>query len=202
MPKDSKFKKLKVPGAGWKDPRVVMRAIIGVLLLANLAAAIMAFKPLGGSADDMRNQQAALQKRLAEIEGRAALSKRIVDKVEVARRDGDRFLEKYVFDKATYSSGLTEELNRMANEAGIRPLPSTTNQELIEGSDTLYAITFQGGYEGTYANLKKFVELVDKSPRFLIIENMTLASPQQQAGQLVNVNVKLYAYARAAGATS
>jgi len=46
MPKDFK--------AAIKDPRVVMRAIIGVLLAANLVAAILAFKPFGGSAEDLR----------------------------------------------------------------------------------------------------------------------------------------------------
>jgi hypothetical protein len=42
--------------------------------------------------------------------------------------------------------------------------------------------------------LKKFVEMVDKSPRFLIVENMTVVSPQQQQqqkGQNQNVNVAL-----------
>lgn len=193
---------MKIAGGAWKDPRVAMRAVIAVLLLANVAAAVMAFKPFGGSADDLRRDQAALRRRLADIETRATLSKRLVDKVQGARREGDNFLEKYLFDARTYSSGLTEELNRLATEAGIRQLPSNTNQELVEGSDTLYMVTVTGGYEGTYVNLKKFVDLVDKSPRFLIIENMTLTSPQQQSGQVVNVNVKLYAFARAAGATS
>jgi type IV pilus assembly protein PilO len=202
MPKSFELRKIKMPGGAWKDPRVAMRAVIGVLLLANLAAAVMAFKPFGGSAEDMRNEQATLQGRLSQIETRTTVSKRLVYKVVSARRSGDNFLEKYFFDARTYSSSLTEELNRLATEAGIRPLPSTTNQELVEGSETLYMVTIQGGYEGTYANLRKFVDLVDKSPRFLIIENMTLASPQQQAGQVVNVTIKLDAFARATGAAS
>jgi Tfp pilus assembly protein PilO len=203
MPKSFKLQKIKMAGGAWKNPRVAMRAVIGVLLLANVAAAVMAFKPFGGSAEDLRRDQAALQRQLATIETRATLSKRLVDKVEGARREGDNFLRKYLFDVRTYSSSLTEELNRLAAEAGIRQLPSTTNSELVEGSDTLYMVTIQGGYEGTYVNLKKFVDLVDKSQRFLIIENMSLQSPQQQAGQVVNVTVKLDAFARAnAEATS
>jgi len=35
-----------------KQPRVAVRALIGVLVAANLAAAVMAFRPFGGSADD------------------------------------------------------------------------------------------------------------------------------------------------------
>jgi hypothetical protein len=64
--------------------------------------------------------------------------------------------------------------------------------EPIEGSDTLEMASIEVGYEGTYEGLKKFVELVDKSPRFLIVENMTVVSPQQaQKGQNQNINVAL-----------
>ena len=33
----------------WRDPRVAVRAVLGVLLAANLAAAVIAFKPFGVS---------------------------------------------------------------------------------------------------------------------------------------------------------
>jgi hypothetical protein len=59
------------------------------------------------------------------------------------------------------------------------------------------------GYEGPYESLKKFVEMVDKSPRFLIVENMTVVSPQQQQQQKgqtqtqnVNVALKLDTFVR------
>jgi type IV pilus assembly protein PilO len=196
--------KMKLTGVSIKDPRVAMRAIIGVLLAANLAAAVIAFKPFGGSAGDLRLEQAALGRQLTELEKRAGAARRLVDKVEMARREGDGFLTKYVVDRRTMSSAIQEELNRMAKEAGVRPLPSAIQLEPIEGSDTLRMATITAGYEGTYANLKKFVEMVDKSPRFLIIENMTVVSPQQQqAAQLVNVSLKLDTFVREApGATS
>ena len=37
-----------------------MRAVLGVLLLANLVAAVIAFKPFGGGADDLRRDRNAL----------------------------------------------------------------------------------------------------------------------------------------------
>lgn len=178
------------------DPRVAMRVLIGVLLTANLIAAAIAFKPFGGSADDMRAEQSALSRRLAELEARTVAGKRLADKVEAARRQGDDFLLKYVMDRRTFASTLGEELNRAAKEAGIRALPAQTQLDLVEGSDTLYMASITGGYEGSYGALKKFVELIDKSPRFLIIENMSLASPIQQAGQVVTVSLKLDAFVR------
>lgn len=183
---------IKLTGVSIKDPRVAMRAVIGILLAANLAAAVIAFKPFGGSAADLRLEQSALSSQLAELQKRSTAAKLLVDKVEMARREGDGFLAKYVVDRRTMSSALAEELFRMAKDAGVRALPGQTQLEPIEGSDTLEMASMTVGYEGTYEDLKKFVEMVDKSPRFLIVENMTVVSPQQaQKGQNQNVNVAL-----------
>ena len=186
--------KLKWKGVAIKEPRVLLRAAIGTLLAANLVAAVMAFKPFGGSADDLRREQQALRVQLARLQTRAATSKRLVEKVETARREGDQFLANYVTDLRTMSSSIQAELNRTAKEAGIKALPATLDLEPIEGSDTLEMMTISAGYEGSYADLTKFVNLLDKSPRFLIIENMQTAP--QQGGQSLSVTLKLDTFVR------
>jgi hypothetical protein len=170
--------------------------VIGVLLLANIAAVVIAFKPFGGSADEMRSEQAALRRKLGELERRTAAGRQLVNKVEAACREGDEFTTKYIMDMRTFSSTLGEELNRTAKEAGVKALPSQRQLEPVEGSDSLYVASISGGYEGSYASLKKFVQMLDRSPRFLIIENMSLATPLQQSGQVVTVSVKLDAFVR------
>jgi len=102
---------------------VLLRAVIGTLLAANLVAAVMAFKPFGGSADDLRREQQALRVQLARLQARSATSKQLVEKVETARKEGDQFLAKYVTDRRTMSSTIQEELNRTAKERGSRRFP-------------------------------------------------------------------------------
>ncbi|MGA3096863.1 MAG: type 4a pilus biogenesis protein PilO [Bryobacteraceae bacterium] len=191
----------QLAGAALRDPRVATRVVIGLLLAANLAAAIVAFKPFGGSADDLRRQQAELQRQIVLLEQRARSSQALVANIDTARKEGGEFLERYVLDERTATSTLREELDRVATEAGLKPLPSMWTPEPIEGSGTLTMVSIAAGYEGQYASLRKFVELLDKSPRFLIIENLSVSAPQQQqqqAGQTVNVTVKLDAFVRAA----
>jgi len=192
MPKS--FSGVKSPVAALRDPRVVMRAIIGLLLLANLVAAVFAFKPFGGSADDLRLEEAQLRSQLNALTNRVGKTKVLVSKVETARKEGDAFLERYVTERRVLTSTIQEELNRMAKEAGGSYLPITMNGDPIEGSDTLWMLTINAGYQGTYANLTKFVNLIDKSPIFLIIENMQLVP--QQTGQNLNVSLKLLTFYR------
>jgi len=166
-----------------------MRALIAVLLAANLAAAVVAFKPFGGSAADMRRDEAALEAQLAQIQARVVTSRKLVDKVHIAREQGDRFLAKYFMDRRTTSSLVASELDRCATAAGIKPGAQSYAYEDIEGSNDLQMYTINAGFEGTYANLTKFVDLLDKSPLFLIIEDMQTAGVQN--GQVVTVQLKI-----------
>jgi Tfp pilus assembly protein PilO len=191
----------KLPrGITVKDPRIAVRAVIGVLLVANLAAAVIAFKPFGGSADDLRHQREALNSQLLNLEKRLARSKDLVEKVQKARNEGDGFLGQYFTDEGTTAAMIVAELYSAAKEAGVRMGTVTWTPETIEGSDSLVMLTSQIGFEGNYANLTKFVNLVDKSPRFMIIENMQAAAPQQQGGQALNVTLKIDTFVKGAGA--
>jgi type IV pilus assembly protein PilO len=182
--------------AAIKDPRVIMRAVIGVLLAANLAAAVMAFHPFGGSAEDLRREQEQLSSQLTQSGARLSMSRRLVDKVQNARAQGDKFMGQYFMDVDKAAAVIVEELERMRNEAGIKMGQASFNSEQIEGSDSLYLLSIQVGFEGTYANFAKFVNLLDKSPRFLVIENLTAAAPQAQGGQSLNVTLKIDAFIR------
>jgi type IV pilus assembly protein PilO len=189
----------KLPGQ-WREPRVLLRGIIGVLLLANVAAAIIAFKPFGGGADDLQRQEASLQQQLSSMRKRIDANKALVDKMQKARKDRDDFLAQYVADERLGASTIYEELNRIATEAGVKQLPVTFNQQDIEGSDSFKMYTVTEGCEGSYASLAKFINLVDKSPHFLIIESLNTAAPQQGSGAL-NVQLKIDTFVNASEET-
>lgn len=177
-----------------RDPRVVMRAIIGTLLAANLVAAVIAFKPFGGSADDLRRERADASRQLAQFQAHLENTRKLVEKVDKARREGDDFLTKYFSDRRTTYSTVIEELDKTSQAAGIKPRDRSVELNQIEGSDTLMMMSLTAGYEGDYASLEKFVNLLDKSPRFLIIESLQ-AAPQQN-GQMLTVSLKLDAFVK------
>jgi Tfp pilus assembly protein PilO len=185
------------------EPRVAMRAFIGLLLAANLVMAVVAFKPFGGSADDLRRDRQALTAQLQALQAKLAGSNALVAKVEIARTQGDEFLDKYVVPARSMAETTLAELTKAAADAGIHAMPSTTSNDPIEGSDTLEMVTITQGFEGTYAALTKLVSALEKSPRFLILDSMQLNATQQNgpqtapAGpQVINVTLKVIAFAR------
>lgn len=204
MPKSSKLKiapkiRLKVP---LKDPRIVMRALMGVLLTANLVMAVIAFKPFGGSADDLRKDQARLSSQLRQLQAGLEKSKQHVAKIEIARTEGDDFMAKYIMEKRSAPAVMVEELSKAATDAGVRAMPESASYEPIEGSDTLQMMSIMAPFEGDYAGLAKMVNILEKSNRFWIIDEMSLNAPQQQnqkvasPQQSLNVNLRLLAFVR------
>ena len=179
----------------------MVRVVLGLFLVANLVAAVLAFKPFGGSADDLRRHRAELQTQLSQMQAQLGETKRLASKVEMARTEGDQFLGRYVTDRRTTFSTIFEELDRAAQQSGIKPRDRNVELSPIEGSDILEMMSITAGYEGSAESLEKFVNLLDRSPRFLIIESLS-ASPQQ-GGQMITVSLKLDTFVKEApGATS
>lgn len=182
---------------GRRDPRVVARAVLSGLLLANLAALLFILKPWGGSAADLDRQLGQLRSRAIERQVSLARVRAIVEKVEKARHEKDRFLADYFMERRSASSTVLSEIGRAAREAGLKPKEHAFLFEPVEGSDTLSMMTISANYEGSYTDLVEFVNLVDRSPRFLIIDNIQ-AAPQREAGVL-NARFKLNTFVRDSG---
>ena len=179
-----------------KDPRVLVRAALALLVIANIVAALLVFKPWGGSAEDLAREQVNLEQQLASMQARLAKTKTLVAKAQRARQEGDGFLADYTMDRRTTFSTIFAELERVAHDAGIQPRPVSYELDPVEGSDTLYQMNISAAYEGSYANLTKFVNLLDKSPRFLIIESLMAAPQQSNTGDLLSVSIKLDTFVR------
>jgi type IV pilus assembly protein PilO len=185
--------------ANWKkDPRVLVRLVLAVLLAADLVAAAVVFKPWASSLEDLQRQAAALRQQLREKQATLDRLRVVVGKVESARSDGDRFMQKYLLGTRSMASTLLGDLEKMAGRAGIHQKDTTFSFEPVEGSETLTKVVITAVYEGTYADLIHFLNLLDRSDRFLIVES--LGAAPEQGGMVLGVTVKISAFVQEGGA--
>jgi type IV pilus assembly protein PilO len=195
MPRRFKFElPERLRGKAAKEPRFIARVVLGTLLVANLIAAYAVFQPVGGSAEELEAEITTLRSDLQRRQAALAKMRTLVAKIEQARTTGDEFLTQYFTDRRTASSAIVSELDVAAKEAGMRPKERSFAYDPVEGSDTLSMMTVVANYEGTYGDLLQFVNRLDKSARFLILDTLT-ASPQQGGGVL-NVQVKFNTFVR------
>jgi Tfp pilus assembly protein PilO len=181
-------------GAYGRDPRIVVRLVLGLLLLANLAAALFVFKPWAASQAELEGQAAALRREVHQRRDTNANLRLLVEKVQKGRQEGDQFLTGYFMNSRTAYSTAVSELMQAAEQSGMRPREHSFEMTPVEGSDDLSMMSVSGGYEGTYGDLVQFVNLLDRSPRFLILDSLQ-AVPVQGGAQL-SVALKLNTFVR------
>jgi Tfp pilus assembly protein PilO len=178
-------------------PRRLWLMALLALSVADIAAAWIVLYPPGGSASDLERQLAALESQTAAKRALLASTRQHVAAVEQGRAEGDKFLNQYFLARRTAYSTLLAELVAAADSAKIKPKEHAYATEPIEGSDSLSMMSISANYEGTYANLMRFVHELDRSPRLLIIEALN-AAPQQSGGNL-NISMKIDTFVREDG---
>src|SRR5579871_865931 len=92
------------------DPQFVVRAIVGILLAANVAAAVLVLFPPGGSAEDLEQQASTLQSQLTARKAALDLTRAHAAAVEKGRTEGDEFLNEYFIGSRTAFSTLLTQL--------------------------------------------------------------------------------------------
>jgi Tfp pilus assembly protein PilO len=172
----------------------VIRLVLGLLLAANLVAAGFAFHLFDDSPDKLARQVQSTRQQVLGAILKLNRTRQLAGKVEKGRDEGTKFIGTYMTSRrATYSTILTE-LAETALGNGMRLKDSTMNLDAIQGTDSLDVMVISASFEGPYKNLVQFVNAIDKSKRFLIIENLA-ASPQQN-GATLQVTLKLNTFVK------
>ena len=189
MPRNFDFR------AAMKGRRAAVRAGLGVLLAANLVAAVFAFHPFGGSPEDLARQMQSEQQQLAQQLQRLERTRGLVGKVQEGKVEGDKFLDECTMDRRYAYSTVLRDVDKLALDSGMRPKEQALRPEPIDGSDSIQRLMISINLEGSYESLTKLVNALDKSSRFLIIESMQV---QPQANGVLSVTLKLDSFTREA----
>lgn len=171
------------------NPRSAIRLVLGLLAAANLVAGYFVFRPLGGSPQELRQQVVDLRTQIRQQQGALDRTRLMAGKIEIGRGEGDKFMSKFFLPRRSAYSIVMAELNDLAGQSKVTAKESANAIEPVDGSDTLDMMQITANYEATYVDLVRFVNLIDKSGRLLVMESLN-ATPQQGGGKL-NVMIKL-----------
>ena len=167
---------------GARGPQRTVRLALAALVLFDFFFYLFAIGPLAESDREQRQQVENLRRlvkdRTAQFEKLAGR----VQKVQVARTEGDKLLESITLPRRTAFSTIVSELDQAGKKAGVELRDRALIVDPIDGSDTLSMLTVTQGLEGSYENLVRFLNLLDRSQHFLIIESLG-AAPQQTGAQ-------------------
>jgi type IV pilus assembly protein PilO len=172
---------------------VLVRIALGLLLAANLAAAGFALHVFGSSPEVLNRALVAAEARLQADQARLTRSRVLTANIGRGKAESDTFLASYFSSRRNTYSTIIGEITETAKTAGMKTQEGTIAPlDPIEGSDDLSMMTISINFEGSFAQFVKFVNLLDRSPRFLIIESMQVAP--QPKGDVLNTNLKLHVF--------
>ena len=175
-------------------PRRNVKIGLAALALLDLVFYLFAIGPLSQSDREKRLLVESLRRQAGEQSGRVEKLAAIVSKVETARTQGDSMLVEITLPRRTAFSAIVSEIDQASRQSSVELRERGFNVEPVEGSDTLSMMIVTAGLEGTYDNLVRFLNLLDKSEKFLIIES--LGAAPQQTGNLLSITLKLDAFVR------
>jgi Tfp pilus assembly protein PilO len=178
---------LKIGGPS--NPRSAIRLVLGLLAAANVVAAYFVLRPLGGSPQELRQQVSEMRMQIRQQQNTLERTRVMAGKIEVGRGEGDKFMTRFFLPRRTAYSTVMAELTDLASKAKIAPKESANAIEPIDGSDFLEMMQITANFEAKYEELVRFVNMLDKSDRLLVMESLN-ATPQQGGGKL-NVMIKL-----------
>lgn len=178
-----------------KDTRVLVRLALGILLAANVIAAGFAFHLFDDSPEKLATDVQRTRHQVLAAIVRLNRTRQLSGKVDLGREEGNKFISTYMTSRRETYSTILGELHATAAQTGMKPKDSLIGPpDAIQGTDSLDMMTITASFEGSYQNLVKFINLLDKSKRFVIIESLT-ASPQQN-GALLQVTLKLNTFVK------
>jgi hypothetical protein len=179
------------------NPRTLIRVGLGVLAAANLVALYFVIRPIGGSAQELAQQSLDMRSAIRQQQGVLERTRLLAGKIQSGRGEGDQFMGHYFLPRRSAYSTIIAELNDLAGQSKITPRDSALALEAVDGSDTLDMMQISANFEGLYPDVIRFINLIDKSDRLLIVESLN-ATPQQSGGRL-NVMLKLDTFVREDG---
>lgn len=178
-----------------REPRIMVRAVLGLLLALNLVAAAFAFHLFGTSTEQMMQDLQSARTQLNAATARLNRGRILAAKVDTGREEGGKFLASYMSSRKTTYSTVIGEITDLSKQAGMKMKEANIAPlDPIDGSADIDMMTISVNFEGTYPQLVKLVNLLDRSKKFLIIESLT-AAPQPK-GDVINVAIKLNTFVK------
>ena len=159
-----------------------------VFFLAN-ASAYVVYR--FGFANRVESLEADLEKKQQELAPLAAKRDRFerlikrsqLNDIEIRRLYDERFST-----RSQRLTRVTAEIKQLARNAGLNPLSFTYPQEEIEAYG-LVKRSFSFAVDGTYLELRKFMNLLELSESFLTLEEVTLAGDEGEQGPELRIRL-------------
>jgi Tfp pilus assembly protein PilO len=170
-----------------RQARKKIKTALGIMLGADLVAAVILFSPLVGSTDSRRQELNQLWGELRVKTRQVEPLKNLPQKVVLANQQITDFYQRRF--PAQYSQILTE-FGKLAVADGVTIEQARYKPKEV-GPARLQSVEVDADLAGNYVSLARFINALERDETFFIINSVTLGGEQQGP---VKLQMKLETY--------
>jgi Tfp pilus assembly protein PilO len=163
-----------------------------VLLILNLAAWFLVVRPRINELDTLREESAPRLKELREKDAEVEAGEEHLAALDKATEDLAYLRNEVLATKKERMVKVQLELADLAQQFNIDLESVDTNTDYLAG-EGLERFTMVVPLQGGYANLRRFVQAVESSDKFLVIERVAM-DRAKDGGALLQMNITLATY--------
>jgi Tfp pilus assembly protein PilO len=168
--------------------RWVRGGLLALLVLDGLFL-FFSFRPLGLSASQQNDDLQSLREEAKGKRETVARLRKIESTLGESNRLGDQFYQSKFLPAESGFGTIMEEVEKLAVANGVRKGTVSYGVQEIKDRPDLEEVSIDTTLEGDYAKIVRFVNQLEQSPLFLIVDNMGVSAGGKNKS--ISVNVKL-----------
>jgi Tfp pilus assembly protein PilO len=170
-----------------RQTRKKVKITLGAMALVDIAAVALYFSPLIGTEATRRAQLGDLWRELQQKTREVAPLNGLDKKIPAARLQIAQF---YKDRLPGADSAIPESIGKIAAEAGVQP--GTIKYDMKDPETLgLQRVLIEADLSGGYLQLVRFINALERSPQFFIVDSVTLGGEQNG---IVKLQLKMETY--------
>ena len=175
-----------------REERIKVATVLGVLALANLLLYVLLNLPRMHRQTVEERKTSELTQNLSEVSRRVNLMKDLDDRFESEKSKVEKFYNDVLGTKDTRMIQIQREVRTIASSLTMDPETIAYQPEILDKVG-LVSFTINVPLVGDYRNLRQFINRIEKSENFLIIDSVTLGGAKD-GGALLDLSIHLSTY--------
>ncbi len=168
------------------------RIALALLIAVDLCLAFFLWQPSREGPQSMRAQRDRLAIQAELLRADVERGEKIRASLPQVRSDCDAFYRESFLNAASGYSSIQSDMDAIAAKAGVRTSGLTFAQKAIEGRGVT-EISIKTDVEADYPSLIRFINNIERSGNFYLLDDLHLASAT--AGE-IKLNISLHTYFR------
>lgn len=185
---------MSVKNSSWHTTKLLTSIALAILLLVDIGLGVFLWKSSREQPEDLRAQlnQLVAQSKLRNAD--VVRGTAIRTSLPQVSRDCSKFYQATFLDKTTAYSAVVTDLGNIAEKAGLRPSDTSFKENDVKEDRSLTQVAISTSVEGSYSSVIKFINALEQSKNFYLLNDLHLASSN---GGMIKLQLDLRTYFRA-----